>query len=38
VSDVNDEVILELARLYRMVEQRLRAYQMGELFNGLEGV
>jgi len=38
VSDVNDEIILELARLYRVVEQRLRAQQMGDLFDGLESI
>lgn len=31
--DVNDEIILELARLFRMVEQRIRAQQIGELFD-----
>ena len=30
--DVNDEILLELCQLYRMVEQRIKAEQRGECF------
>jgi len=33
MSDINDEILLELCQLYRMVEQRIKAEQRGECFD-----